>query len=201
MSKLAATNAPPSAAAFLRASTAMSHQRLEKRLNVKVRFRELAHYRAHLERMWGFVAAIEEKLQGDAFDGALADFEARRKLPLLTRDLLALGSERESIELLPRPTTPSCAPPAAAFGCAYVLEGSTLGGRTMLPMVGEYLGFTADHGAAFLASYREHTPAMWKSFCAALEFYCSTPERRSSAAQAATATFESLGAWMSITPA
>ena len=97
---------------------------------------------------------------------------------------------------------PRCPPlstpldPAAAFGCAYVLEGSTLGGRVLLPLVADTLHLTADHGATFLASYGAEVPAMWQSFSAALDGWCCSLERQSRAVQAAVATFDALADWL-----
>jgi heme oxygenase len=191
-----------SAIADLRSATWASHQRLEKRLDVKTRFSELRAYRAHLEKMWGFCAGIELRLGRGAFGAALPDFDRRRKLPLLQGDLMALGAEAESVMRLPRcEALPPCADPAAAFGCLYVLEGATLGGRTLLPVVQNRLGFTAEHGAMFLASYGEEVTSMWRAFGISLDAWCSAAERRARAAEAAVATFASLDHWLCGTPA
>jgi heme oxygenase len=186
-----------SAMAGLRSATWPCHQRLEKRLDVKARFSTLSAYRAHLERMWGFCAGLELGVAPEAFGGALEDYESRRKLPLLTRDLLAIGADLPSIESLARcPGLPARSDPAAAFGCAYVLEGATLGGRTLLPLVESRLALKPEHGAAFLASYGDRVLPMWQSFGAALEAWCCLPERRSSATHAAVATFDALDRWL-----
>jgi heme oxygenase len=81
-----------------------------------------------------------------------------------------------------------------------VLEGATLGGITLLPLVAERLGFSADHGAVFLASYGAKIPSMWHQFCAALDAWCCVPERRASASEAAVVTFDSLAVWLCGTP-
>src|SRR5271154_1289502 len=105
----------------LRAATWRSHQRLEKGLDVKARFTDLDAYRRHLQRMWGFCAAMEHSLTPLSFAGALPDYDTRRKLPLLTQDLKALGASAisvSSLSICPSVTAPSS--PAGAFGCAYV---------------------------------------------------------------------------------
>jgi heme oxygenase (biliverdin-IX-beta and delta-forming) len=186
-----------SAIAELRLATWPVHQRLEKRLDVKTRFTEPRAYRAHLEKMWGFCAAIERRLEPHVFGAAVPDYEKRRKIPLLTRDLIALGADAEAVERLPScETIPDCADPAAAFGCIYVLEGATLGGRTLLPLVQSRLGLTAEGGAAFLASYGDEVASMWRGFGAALDAWCDPPERRVRATHAAVATFTSLDEWL-----
>jgi heme oxygenase len=186
-----------SAIAQLRAATWDSHQRLETRLDVTTRFSTRAAYRAHLERMYGFCAPLEQRLDPQQLGSALPDVQLRRKLPLIARDLLALGAEPPSLALLPRcQTLPACADTASAFGGLYVLEGATLGGRTLLPVVVDRLGLSAEHGAAFLASYGAEVGAMWRRFGTALDAWCHTPERQSRAGMAAVATFEALQEWL-----
>lgn len=180
----------------LRSATWPSHQRLEKEMDVKQRFSKLSEYRRHLAQMWGFCASVEGVLGDRVFRDALPDYASRRKLPLLTRDLASLGMLPPKFAASPQHLLPAISDPAAAFGCAYVLEGATLGGRTILPLVEKRLGLTANHGAAFLASYGEAVPAMWRTFSAALNRWCCLPERRSSAIGAATATFDALGHWL-----
>lgn len=181
----------------LRAATASSHQRLEKRLSVTERFGKLTGYREHLERMWGFCFTLEAPLRAQSFDGALPDYEARRKLPLLTSDLTALGVSGSCIAALPRcREMPEPSGPAFAFGCVYVLEGATLGGRTLLPLVERRLGFNAHHGASYLASYGADVAAMWRAFNAAVEACCCDADRQASALRAAVKTFDVLADWL-----
>jgi len=181
--------------AELREATWPCHQRLEKRLDVKLRFRTREAYRAHLGQMWGFCAMLEDGAGPGPL--ALPDFDARRKLPLLARDLIALGASDRELDELPRcDALHRCADPAEFLGRAYVLEGATLGGRTLLPVVERYLGLSADHGAAFLASYRDDVDAMWQRFAATIESWCSTAQRRTAAATAARATFAALEDWL-----
>jgi heme oxygenase len=186
-----------SAMAALRLATSVSHQRLEKRLDVKARFTELTAYRAHLKKMWGFCAALETRLAPQSFAGALPDYDARRKLPLLTHDLVSLGADAHAVAALPRcAALPVEMDAAAAFGCVYVLEGATLGGRTLLPLVENRLGFSSEYGARYLASYGDNVAAMWREFGAALDGWCCVAQRRLTAIQAAVTTFDILGDWL-----
>jgi heme oxygenase (biliverdin-IX-beta and delta-forming) len=183
-----------SAIALLRQATWHCHLRLEKRLDVKQRFSSMHLYRTHLEYMWGFYAPLERQFDARIFADALPDHESRRKLPLLASDLNALGV---SSQTLPEcQAIPAFADTAAAFGCAYVLEGATLGGRTLLSMVRTQLGFTPDHGARFLASYGERAAAMWCTFGTALDAWCATDASRLAASSAAVKTFEALEVWL-----
>jgi len=181
----------------LRATSWPRHQRLEKRLNVKHRFTSRDAYSAHLALMWGFCAGLERSLDPHAMHLALEDFGARSKLPLLERDLTVLGFDTAAIAGLPVcPGFPAESDIASAFGSLYVLEGATLGGRTLLPLVHGNLGYSAESGAAFLASYGEAVGMMWQRFGAALESWCCSAERKARAADAATLTFARLEHWL-----
>jgi len=192
--------APPvmaSAMSELRSATWPVHQRLEKRLQVRGRFSQADGYRAHLEGMWGFCAGLEHRLESTGIGDALQDYDARRKLPLLARDLGTLGLSSAALAELPVcRILPACPDTASALGCLYVIEGSTLGGQTLAPLVHRQLGFNADRGAAFLTSYGSRVGAMWRAFGSALEAWCRDPERRMRSVQAAIGTFEALETWL-----
>lgn len=183
-----------SAIALLRQATWCCHQRLEKRLDVKQRFSSRQLYRTHLEKMWGFYAPLEHQLDAHMLAEALSDHQSRRKLPLLASDLDALGVTARALPECQK--IPAVTDTAAAFGCAYVLEGATLGGRTLLSTVCTQLRLTPTHGARFLAGYGEDTAAMWRTFGAALDAWCATDASRLAASCAAVATFEALEVWL-----
>ncbi len=118
------------------------------------------------------------------------DLAARRKAPLLRRDLAALGARRDAApagaalaaERHDRPL-PSA---AAALGTLYVLEGATLGGQLLRRRLGPALGLTAASGLAFFTAYGAEVGPMWKAFGLALErFDAATPEPARPAAHAA----------------
>jgi heme oxygenase (biliverdin-IX-beta and delta-forming) len=180
----------------LRAATAHCHRRLEKRIDVGRRFSSAARYRDYLEVMFGFYAPFEQALGSHAVRSVLTDFAARRKTALLSDDLAALGVGAEGLARLPRcASIPACQDEAAALGSLYVLEGATLGGQVLLPMVEQRLRLTRARGASYLASYGQDTRTMWQRFGSVVEAWCDNSGRRATAAAAAVATFESLEAW------
>jgi heme oxygenase len=180
--------------AALRTATRPAHQRLERGIDVKQRFSSLVGYREHLGRLWGFYSGLERQLAPGFFGAALPDYESRRKLPLLARDLIALGEDPHGLPVCPG--TPACTDRAIAFGCLYVLEGSTLGARVLLPIVATELELDAAHGAVYLESYGAGTTQRWADFGAALDAWCASPARRAAATQAAIESFGVLQDWL-----
>lgn len=83
-----------------------------------------------------------------------------------------------------------------ALGCAYVLEGATLGGAVILRHLGRTLGVTRERGGAFFGSYGSASGPMWKEFCGALAA-CDEPAEP--AVAAARETFATLDGWL-LTP-
>lgn len=202
MSEIASLDGEASAiagpAVRLRKATQRAHQRLERRVDVKKRFASPLAYKEYLGLMFGFCAGVEQQLNGEFFGAALSDYESRRKLPLLTQDLAHQGVASAALHLVPLcPGLPVCADVATAFGCLYVVEGATLGGRTLLPLVESRLGYTASAGAQYLASYGEHTTERWQQFTVAIDRWCRPPERFARAARAAIETFAALEQWLS----
>ena len=151
--------------ALLATATRPAHDALERSLDLE---RDLspANYGLHLRCMHAFLRETEELLAGDErLAAAGLALDSRRKLPWLERDLDALG-----LEALEPPETPAL--PAdlhRRIGWAYVLEGSTLGGRVLYRRIAPHLHLSAKRGAAFLNGHGEHTGEMWKRFVAALD--------------------------------
>jgi heme oxygenase len=166
------------------------HLRLEKRLAVKQRFSELSRYREHIARLECFHSAVETEWR-PLLESALTDFQARRKAPLLANDLEAAGGAQ-----IAGAAVPTVADTSSALGAFYVLEGATLGGQHLLPLVEAKLGFSAEFGASYFASYGPDVQAMWKLFGATVENHCTTPDTTACAIAAARATFLALETWL-----
>jgi heme oxygenase len=176
---------------FLKEMTWDIHLRLEKRLAVKDRFSTVDLYRTHLSRLLAFQAAAEEQW-GGMLGQVLDDYPARLKAPLLVLDIEALGGGLP----LSRAEIPQAADPVAALGGFYVLEGATLGGQHLLPIVERKLGLSASHGARYLASYGSNVQPMWRKFSATVEAECAAPAARDRAGAMARDTFLALEGWL-----
>lgn len=125
--------------------------------------------------------------------GGALDLAARRKLPWLEEDCAQLRIESPPIASMsgPFPAT-GCA--GAVAGCAYVLEGATLGAALIYRHVHQRLGVTPQAGARFVHGYGEHTGARWKIFLSALDDLRFDAAEMARCIEAAIATFEAMRA-------
>ncbi|HVZ87470.1 MAG TPA: biliverdin-producing heme oxygenase [Polyangia bacterium] len=154
-------------------------------------------YRRYLEKLLGFHAPLERRLARLADDHDLTEaFARRRKTPLLVKDLGRLGlmpARPDSVPWSPWLPEPTCL--GGLLGCAYVLEGATLGGKVLLrrlaPRLPAVLG-----AAGYLDCYGEQVGERWKQMLALLDTRLDTPAVEVAAVRAARDTFATLGRWL-----
>ena len=188
---------PTSVLPRLRKETASAHARLEDTVNIEKSIKDLDSYKHLLQKFLGYYHPLEMALEAvSGWEHWHIDLAARRKGPWLRQDLSALGLSESQIAYLPACTEiPKPDTLAKAFGCAYVLEGSTLGGRHIAFLLdGSPVPSSARH---FFSSHRAEVLPMWKSFCAAIEhFNTLCADETDDLVQAANQTFECLQQWM-----
>lgn len=188
MTELVTTS--PGILARLKSETKAEHDAIERVLDLTSDALTLAAYRERLGWLYGFYRPVEARLH--AVPGV--DLRARRKSPLLQADLRALGADAAGLR-------PACAelPPlstaADRFGCLYVLEGATLGGRVIGRHIERVLAVTPDAGGRFFHGYGARTGPMWQAFRAALAAFADAPQAHDRIVAAAVATFRTLRAW------
>lgn len=185
--------------ARLRAETAAHHRRIEDVVPLLREDLDLRRYRDYLGRLLGYVAPIEERLVAfrTAFSDARIDLAARRKAPLLELDLAALGLERPTITSLRRCNAlPALGSIDSAWGCLYVLEGSTLGGQVIKRTLGPRLELTVDFGLRFLAGYGEQTACSWRAFAEAIGRHERARCDPDAVVRGAQGTFETMTEWL-----
>lgn len=175
---------------LLRRETRPAHEALEARLPIAGERPDEAVYEDHLKFLLGFHAPVERALQHVAgLATRVPQLLLRYKTASLCADLGGRDSGvRAPIEDVPRPRSP-----AAAFGVLYVLEGSTLGARSLLPRLRRCGAIPAGVGTRYFEAYGTRTGEMWRTFCIALDGLDSLQANR--ALRAAEATFEALSAW------
>lgn len=155
----------------------------------------LPEYTRLLERFFGFYQPLEERLEGlDGWDAHGIDFPARRKAPWLEADLAALDHTPEAIAALPRcATLPRLDSLASGFGCAYVLEGATLGGRQISGLLRETR--IPENARHFFGSYGPDVGSRWREFTASLEAFGEEGPQHE-IIEAARGTFTTLQNWL-----
>jgi heme oxygenase len=149
--------------ARLRAATAADHAAIEAALDVMRPDLTLPRYIALLARFYGFYEPWEAA--AGRIDATAAVVAERRKVPMLERDLQALGFSVETMAALPRcATLPSLQNEYEVLGSMYVIEGSTLGGQHVARHVRATLPLPPGVGIAFFSSYGERVGARWREF-------------------------------------
>jgi heme oxygenase len=185
------TDAP--ARSLLREATRAVHQRLESSLRVAAPDLTRTEYLCTLQRFFWIYALLESELEQHAplLRSAGLEWQERCKLPLLQRDLAALGQAAiPARQLAPRREPLRLETLPQLMGCLYVLEGATLGGKLISANLARVLGIGPENGAAFFASYGATVASQWQLFCAALEKSLSDVAARNEAALSAVATFQ-----------
>lgn len=170
----------------LRDGTRAEHEAIEAALSIEHMSR--AQYVRLLERFRGYYGPLERTLASFDWGSVGIDFDARRKVTKLERDLAVLGGRAiESADV------PALQDLAEAFGALYVIEGASLGGQIISRMLRERWEMTPERGGAFFYGYGPETGAMWRSFCAAISAFA--PEGDARIVSSAVRTFVSMRAW------
>lgn len=133
------------------------------------------HLHAHLEPQ---IIALEH------YYPELQYAQRRSKVSAIEKDLNVLGLSHRLQDYALKLTDP-----AAALGCAYVLEGATLGGQIIqrkLRAIPEIAELDAMH---YYALYGNEVRSLWLEFKQAANTRLSSHEDRDSASKAAVATF------------
>jgi len=186
--------ARPTIVERLKLETAAEHAAIEGATGVLAPELELREYRAYLERTFAFYLVVQQQLRDwEAWEALGLPATERDQLPLLAEDLVLLGNlEPASIRACDAP--PDFTSTAAAVGGAYVLEGSTLGGRVISRHIQRLFG--PDVARAFLDGYGADTGEQWQTFRAALANFASSREVEDQIVAGAQETFRAFTRWL-----
>ncbi len=125
--------------------------------------------------------------------------QARRKLQWLEDDLHFLRGIPGHTSSLPRcQSVPLVDSAPAAIGCAYVLEGATLGGQFLYKRFNARWGLTGRSGGRFFSGYGTRTARMWREFTGALNAVQLDRAGEAACVAAACSTFDTLTQWLSL---
>jgi heme oxygenase (biliverdin-IX-beta and delta-forming) len=174
--------------ARLKCDTQVDHDAIEVELRIP---RTIAEYRTRLARLYGFYQPLEKEL-GGPWEGEL-NLANRLKTNLLEADLATLGSRAGTLPTCGRLPHLTGAP--ERWGCHYVLEGATLGGRIIGKQIAAELGVTPTNGGRFFYGYGERTGEMWRAFRAELDAFAACSAEHDRVVAAACSTFRALRLW------
>lgn len=185
----------------LKLATSACHSALEDQLPLMHANLSRDDYRQFVGRFFGFYEPLEARLMASPHWRPLAfDYAARQKTPRLAQDLLALGGTAQALAATPRCSElPAFDTPEQLLGCLYVIEGATLGGRSITRHLQTQLGLTPESGVAFFDGYGAQTGLRWKAFCTMLSNNAdrySDESRHAAIIAGANGTFHTLTQWL-----
>lgn len=177
----------------LKDQTSELHQEAEHYVRILDTSATLDDYRRYLATMAGFHGPIEAVFAvHTGLDELGFASERRRKMPLLVTDLAALGVTRwEFCTALP-----SMVGQLRAIGVAYVLEGSTLGGRFILSRLPPAIAAVRGHATSFLEGYGDATGQHWRAFGAVVQRGVRTESDEREAIEGARDAFRCMIEWL-----
>lgn len=182
----------------LRQETSERHAGLEQSMPVMDPRLSRGDYRALLEGFFGYYAPLEARLSASPVWAELTfDFAARRKVPRLEQDLVALGLTAKELTRLPRcAELPELDTLPQVLGCLYVIEGATLGGQVITRHLLTTHGITPETGGAFFAGYGAATGPQWQAFGTMITAAAERLGGENEIIASANRTFETLDRWL-----
>jgi heme oxygenase len=152
----------------LKEATADLHLEAEKHVHILEPDARRSEYVRYLRAMHGFHTPLERMfLENRELAEAGFDAEGRcRKANWMRGDLRSVGdcADLHACENVPEAKTLS-----SAIGVAYVIEGSTLGGRFILSKLPAALAPLRGNATRYLEGYGGETGARWRAFAALVE--------------------------------
>lgn len=182
----------------LKLGTHARHVAIESRTVLLDKNLSYSNYSQCLQRFFGYYAPLEKRmLKSPAWDEAGFVYDNRYKTPQIVQDLLALGVAKNALTSIPQCNTlPELKTTAQLFGCLYVLEGATLGGRIISKHLNAILNLTPDFGCSFFAGYGQQTGSQWKAFGACLTSFATQTGSDDEIIASANKTFQTLDCWL-----
>lgn len=155
----------------LKTATAPHHAALEAQLLLQVLMSldvSRKQYRKYLVRMQRISQAYERTI----LPLLAASFAPKQpSSELMEEDLCKFPIDDENLHPLPGFAFPQNSTLPFAWGVAYVMEGSKLGGHVIYKHLKKILAINEDNGGAYLANKGADTGAEWKEFLQNLSDY------------------------------
>jgi heme oxygenase len=170
----------------LRSATEAAHSGLDQRIMTADPFGDRARYGRFLLVQHAFHRDVDALYDSAQLGQLLPDLAARRRLPLVARDLGDLGLAPPAAEAPPACNADTDVP--TALGWLYVAEGSNLGAAFLLKEAAK-LELSESFGARHLAPAPEGRGLAWRTFTAALDAVVLSPEEETALDLGAIAAF------------
>ncbi|RYZ75380.1 MAG: biliverdin-producing heme oxygenase [Proteobacteria bacterium] len=182
----------------LRFETRSAHEQLEKNIDLLGRAWTMEFYRDLLEKFYGFYSIIEPPIFAHLqWEQVGINVDERRKTYSLSQDLEFIGLGSQEIARLPHcKSAPIAGTFPQALGCAYVLEGSTLGGQVITRHLRRQLGVKPGYGATFFTSYGPDISSKWRDFTNVLNSCEFSEADEDMLVQYACNTFSTFDHWL-----
>jgi heme oxygenase (biliverdin-IX-beta and delta-forming) len=180
----------------LRAATGALHKQLERAVDIEAQLVSRERFIEYLGRLWGLHAAAEAALDKIDFTTFGFDYADRHKSLALERDLASLGVAPDSVAALPLPPPVTFATPEEGLGCVYVIEGSALGARAILPKIASALAIDAENGATYFSGRGTQGKPLWQACLKAVNAIEPESKRADRAIAGACATFAMFQVWL-----
>jgi len=182
----------------IRSATSSAHKELEESSLMKHfsdRTITKPIYTEILNRFYGYLHPLELTLNRySEISAYLPDYHQRRRSTTISEDLRTMnGLYAEPSYCSNLPVINSA---GKAFGCLYVMEGSTLGGKVISGILQEKLGITNTTGAAFFYGYGKETGEKWKTFREALGVFSAQYNNDEEIISGAEETFIRFREWL-----
>lgn len=151
----------------LRDETRPRHDALESAVDVNAALASRAAYADYLLRLWRVHKAAERSLCALEFTAHGFDYRSRTRTPSLEADLRSIGYGDSIARAMP-PHAPAWPSLHHALGAVYVVEGSALGARILLPDIKQRLSLDEQDGASFFIGFGAEGKPIWRACLAAL---------------------------------
>ena len=174
----------------LRCATGKAHEALEGSLDLLRQPPERDYFVRLLVRFHGFHRIWESAVARQLPDPVMP----RRRLALIEQDLRALGINENAIRAIDPCAAAACLGdnPDTALGSAYVLEGSTLGGRVITQHLSK-ASWCPSGGLQYFNPYGDETGSNWQAL---LRHLATAPGDTDRIVAGALRTFEILQEWL-----
>lgn len=116
-------------------------------------------------------------------------FDERKKMPLLQKDVEELAIGEEALALPAAGQLPRAEEPYGALGCMYVMEGATLGGNVIVKSLRKNEHLSGIKNFHYFGCYGGDTGRRWKIFLEVLKEKGKEAEAQQQIVEAAKATY------------